>query len=246
LGEIGMGGEDEDVVHRLGFARPAGAGGGRYHNPIPWSEGGACAGDRRGQPQGRGRQEHAGDQPGRRAGPPGSRGDARRCRPPAVVAAVARLQAAAAAAHPRLGAARRQPRPPAQGHDARGARHARRPARQATGRGDEAGRQGDRAAAAQPVRHPGHPRVRQGAPRPQAWQQGERRRGRHAGARPHHRGDQLRHFLDGLGVPVLGFLRDTQNYVHLAARGLTLWDVAPSRVERDLPQWQPLLDWIAT
>jgi len=58
--------------------------------------------------------------------------------------------------------------------------------------------------------------------------------------------DQLRHFLDGLGVPVLGFLRDTQNYVHLAARGLTLWDVAPSRVERDLPQWQPLLDWIAT
>ena len=43
---------------------------------------------------------------------------------------------------------------------------------------------------------------------------------------------------------VLGFLRDTQNYVHLAARGLTLWDVAPSRVERDLEQWQPLIDWV--
>lgn len=56
--------------------------------------------------------------------------------------------------------------------------------------------------------------------------------------------DQLRHFLDTLGVPVLGFLRDTQNYVHLAARGLTLWDVAPSRVERDLPQWDPILKWI--
>ncbi len=57
--------------------------------------------------------------------------------------------------------------------------------------------------------------------------------------------DQLRHFLDTLGVPVLGFLRDTQNYVHLAARGLTLWDVAPSRVERDLPQWEPILAWVA-
>ena len=30
----------------------------------------------------------------------------------------------------------------------------------------------------------------------------------------------------------------------LAARGLTLWDVAPSRVERDLAQWQPITDWL--
>jgi chromosome partitioning protein len=56
--------------------------------------------------------------------------------------------------------------------------------------------------------------------------------------------EQLHRYLESLGVPVLGYLRDTQNYVQLAARGLTLWDVAPSRVERDLPQWQPLLDWI--
>ncbi len=55
---------------------------------------------------------------------------------------------------------------------------------------------------------------------------------------------QLDAFLAKLPVPVLGHLRDTQNYVHLAARGLTLWDVAPSRVERDLAQWQPILDWI--
>ena len=56
--------------------------------------------------------------------------------------------------------------------------------------------------------------------------------------------DQLRHFVDTLDVPVLGYLRDTQNYVHLAARGLTLWDVAPSRVVRDLEQWQPIIDWL--
>ena len=56
--------------------------------------------------------------------------------------------------------------------------------------------------------------------------------------------DQLRHFLGTLDVPVIGFVRDTQNYVHLAARGLTLWDVAPSRVARDLEQWQPIIDWL--
>jgi chromosome partitioning protein len=55
---------------------------------------------------------------------------------------------------------------------------------------------------------------------------------------------QLQQFLSGLEVPVLGTLRDTQNYVQLAARGLTLWDVAPSRVERDLAQWEGLLDWL--
>ncbi len=56
--------------------------------------------------------------------------------------------------------------------------------------------------------------------------------------------EQLHQYLSTLPVPVLGWLRDTQNYVQLAARGLTLWDVAPSRVERDLEQWQPLADWI--
>ena len=56
--------------------------------------------------------------------------------------------------------------------------------------------------------------------------------------------DQLRSFLGTLETPVVAFLRDTQNYVHLAARGLTLWDVAPSRVERDVEQWQPLVQWI--
>ena len=56
--------------------------------------------------------------------------------------------------------------------------------------------------------------------------------------------DQLRGFLDGLKVPLLGFLRDTQNYVHLAAHGLTLWDVASSRFERDIEQWKPLTQWL--
>ncbi len=55
--------------------------------------------------------------------------------------------------------------------------------------------------------------------------------------------DQLRGFLGGTGLSLLGFLRDTQNYVHLAAHGLTLWDVASARFERDLEQWQPITAW---
>ena len=57
--------------------------------------------------------------------------------------------------------------------------------------------------------------------------------------------DHLHQFLDALGVPVLAMLRDTQLYVQLAARGATLWDIAPSRAERDLAQWQPILDWVS-
>jgi chromosome partitioning protein len=56
--------------------------------------------------------------------------------------------------------------------------------------------------------------------------------------------DQLRSFLDSVKVPMLGFVRDTQNYVHLAAHGLTLWDVGSQRFERDLAQWQPIVEWV--
>jgi chromosome partitioning protein len=56
--------------------------------------------------------------------------------------------------------------------------------------------------------------------------------------------DKLREFVGSLGLPVLGYLRDTQNYIHLAARGLTVFDVAPGRVERDLAQWQPICQWL--
>ena len=53
--------------------------------------------------------------------------------------------------------------------------------------------------------------------------------------------NQSHSFLARMNVPVLGWLRDTQNYIHLAARGPTVWDVAPSRVERDLEPWQPIV-----
>ncbi len=56
--------------------------------------------------------------------------------------------------------------------------------------------------------------------------------------------DQLAHYVKNLGLPMLGYLRDTQNYVQLAAHGATLWDVAPSRVEKDVEQWLELTKWV--
>ncbi|HOB67371.1 ParA family protein [Ottowia sp.] len=58
--------------------------------------------------------------------------------------------------------------------------------------------------------------------------------------------EQLRQFTEDLGLPVLGMLRPTQNYVYLAARGLTIFDIAPGRVARDLEQWQGIRDWLDT
>lgn len=56
--------------------------------------------------------------------------------------------------------------------------------------------------------------------------------------------DKLQEFVEALGLPVLGFLRQTQNYVHLAARGLTLSDLHAAKVQRDLEQWQGIHRWL--
>ncbi|HVL58083.1 MAG TPA: ParA family protein [Burkholderiaceae bacterium] len=56
--------------------------------------------------------------------------------------------------------------------------------------------------------------------------------------------DQLARFVAGLGLPVAGYLRDTQFYVHLAAHGLTMFDVPAHRVQKDLQSWEPLLGWL--
>lgn len=59
-----------------------------------------------------------------------------------------------------------------------------------------------------------------------------------------HAAGQLAAFMDTLGLPVLGSLRHTQNYVQLAAHGLTLFDLPPGRVARDLSQWEALCRWL--
>ncbi|OIQ76547.1 CobQ/CobB/MinD/ParA nucleotide binding domain protein [mine drainage metagenome] len=59
-----------------------------------------------------------------------------------------------------------------------------------------------------------------------------------------HAAEQLQAFVTQNGLPMLSNLRQTTLYAHMAAHGLTLWDVSPSKVEKDLEQWQPIVDWL--
>jgi chromosome partitioning protein len=45
-------------------------------------------------------------------------------------------------------------------------------------------------------------------------------------------------------LPVLAYLRDTQVYVQATAAGMTIFDLPPSRAERDLDQWQAIIKWV--
>jgi len=67
------------------------------------------------------------------------------------------------------------------------------------------------------------------------------------GMRVHERtrsADEFLRFIETTGLPLIACLRDTQNYVQLAAHGMTLFDVAPSRVEKDLQQWAAIESWL--
>jgi chromosome partitioning protein len=54
----------------------------------------------------------------------------------------------------------------------------------------------------------------------------------------------LARFLGTLGIPIVATLRDSQNYVRGAEQGLGLEELKPYQVAEDLPQWQPLLEWL--
>lgn len=56
--------------------------------------------------------------------------------------------------------------------------------------------------------------------------------------------EEFARFVEGFDLPLLGNLRDTQNYVQLAAHGMSLFDVHASRVSKDLQQWAPIEAWL--
>ena len=55
---------------------------------------------------------------------------------------------------------------------------------------------------------------------------------------------QLSSFLKSLSIAVVGTLRDTQNYVWAASSGLSIHEMQPSRVGRDLEQWESVTLWL--
>ncbi len=55
----------------------------------------------------------------------------------------------------------------------------------------------------------------------------------------------LQEWSQGLGLPWLGALRETQLYVRCLERGLTLFDLPPAKAAADLAQWESILGWVA-
>ena len=56
--------------------------------------------------------------------------------------------------------------------------------------------------------------------------------------------NMLEQFIEGLDLPVLAYLRETQVYVNAAFEGKTLFDLPHSLAERELEQWDYLLNWL--
>ena len=55
---------------------------------------------------------------------------------------------------------------------------------------------------------------------------------------------QLMRFLDSLGIPIIAVLRDSQNFVQAAERGIGLCEMQPSRVQQDLEQIDRIVRWL--
>jgi chromosome partitioning protein len=55
-------------------------------------------------------------------------------------------------------------------------------------------------------------------------------------------GEYLRHF----DIPIVAYIRSTQNYVNVAAAGMSIFDPPRARYRRDHEQWEGLLKWLAT
>jgi len=55
---------------------------------------------------------------------------------------------------------------------------------------------------------------------------------------------QLEEYLGHLEIPFLTHLRESQNYIRSAERGLGIFELAPSLVWQDVEQWDPVFEWL--
>lgn len=55
---------------------------------------------------------------------------------------------------------------------------------------------------------------------------------------------RLEAFLDSLEIPVVARLRDTHNYLHAASVGRSIHELEERPTERDMAEWQAVLNWI--
>lgn len=55
---------------------------------------------------------------------------------------------------------------------------------------------------------------------------------------------ELEEFLDVQKVPYLTMLRDSQNYVKAAERGVGIFEMGPAATAVDREQWEPVIKWL--
>ena len=55
---------------------------------------------------------------------------------------------------------------------------------------------------------------------------------------------ELDDFLSRQRVPFLTMLRDSQNYIRAAEKGLGIFEMAPAATDLDREQWQPIVKWV--
>ncbi len=54
----------------------------------------------------------------------------------------------------------------------------------------------------------------------------------------------LEEFLRHFDLPIVGYLRNTQNYVNVAAAGSTVFDPPRAKHRKDVDQWASLIEWV--
>lgn len=57
---------------------------------------------------------------------------------------------------------------------------------------------------------------------------------------------KLMSFNASLGIPVVSILRDTQNYVHAAEKGLGIFEMPRYKVKKDIAQMSSIMEWLDT
>ena len=55
---------------------------------------------------------------------------------------------------------------------------------------------------------------------------------------------RLMRFLDSLGIPIIAVIRDSQNFVHAAEKGLGVHEMQPSRVREEVDQINRIVTWL--
>jgi len=55
---------------------------------------------------------------------------------------------------------------------------------------------------------------------------------------------KLMRFLDSLGIPIIAVMRDSQNFVHAAEKGIGICEMQPYKVRKDITELEKIIEWL--